>query len=184
VINFQVKENIQSAEASRKMFHKINALQKLEILVGIPESRTARKSGEMNNATLLYIHTKGSPVNNLPARPLIEPALSDPSNADKLSDDLSSIAQLALAGKPEQAKRLMSATGMDAVNMIRGWFDDPKNGWEPNKPSTVRRKMNKLKGKKKAAAFEAFASGEFVDSILVDSGAMRKAITYVLREKD
>ena len=43
------------------------------------------------------------------------------------------------------------------------WFENPQNGWPPNSPRTIRRKGS--------------------DQPLVDTGEMRKAITYVVRDK-
>ena len=176
------KDSIVELIKLNSLFNQLEGLKKCSVLVGIPEEESERKKGEMSNAALLYIHSHGSPKNNLPARPLLEPAITEPNNAQRITEDLKMVAQALLDGKPAQAERGMKVAGQDAVNMIKNWFDDPRNGWEPNKPGTIKRKISKLKGKKKKAALVAQATGEKVDTVLVDTAQMKNAITYVIKE--
>ena len=53
----------------------LERLSKSDVLVGIPASAAARKKGPINNASLLFIHSKGSPLKHIPARPVLEPAI-------------------------------------------------------------------------------------------------------------
>jgi hypothetical protein len=184
MIDFQVSQNLNLANKDAAFLKKLKSLKKLEVLVGIPEKKAPRKKGKMNNATLLYIHTKGSPLNNLPARPLIEPALAADDNAEKISEDLREVVKAILDGNENKAHRLMGITGQDAVNAIQDWFDDPRNGWEPNTDATVKRKLRKIKDlSKRKQAFTEYKEGiENINSILVDTGVLKRAITYVLRE--
>lgn len=183
-IDFQVRQNIDSANADLEMLKRIQDIKKTEILVGIPESEAKRDDGEMNNPTLLYIHTQGSPLRNLPARPLIEPALEDDVNAARIADDLRRVVDLVFANKFDQAKKAMETTGKDAVNMIKMWFVDPKNNWEPNKLATVKRKLKTLSKKKRTQMIAEYEAGsDRIDTPLIDTAELRKSITYVLREK-
>lgn len=183
-IDFQVRQNIDTANAELEMLQRLKKIQRTEILVGIPESEAARKDGEMNNPTLLYIHTKGSPLRNLPARPVIEPALEDEMNAARIIDDLRKVVDLVFANKFDQARKQMEITGKDAANMIRMWFVDPKNNWEPNARATVLRKLKKLSKKKRTEMIADYDAGnERIDKPLIDTGELRKAITYVVKEK-
>ena len=163
----------------------LNALQKLEkqqAYVGIPESRGARKSevvhhidlngkktkfirsAPINNAQLLFIHTKGSPLRGIPARPVIEPALEATDNKASISEELKQAAKAALDGRPQLMKQFLKRAGLDAQNRVKAWFLDPRNNWAPNKPSTIRRKGS--------------------DRVLIDTGQMRNAIVYVVTEND
>lgn len=185
MIDFQVSQNINLANKDAAFLKKLKSLKKLEVLVGIPEKKAPRKKGKMNNATLLYIHTKGSPLNNLPARPLIEPALEADDNAEKISEDLREVVKAILDGNENKAHRLMGLTGIDAVNIIQDWFEDPRNGWEPNTDATVKRKLKKKYKdlSKRQKAFDQYEAGaENINSVLVDTGSLKRAITYVLRE--
>ena len=142
MIDFNVKENIKSANKDIVFIKRLQSLRKMKILVGIPEANSTRKKGKkINNAALLYLHTKGSPLRNLPSRPVIEPALEAQDNADKISDDLREVAKMIIDGEFAKAKSFMGVAGQDAVNIIKAWFDDPRNNWEPNKDATVKAKL-------------------------------------------
>jgi len=185
MLDFKVKENLQAMKKDQKLFDRIKQLRKVEILVGIPEAKSKRRRGEMNNATLLYIHTKGSPLKNLPARPLIEPALEAPDNSDRIAADLKAVGKAIIEEKFTEAERLMRITGQDAVNMIHNWFDDPRNGWPPDTKETVMAKLRKTKKKlaERQEMINDYLEGkEDINTTLVDTNQMRRSITYVLRK--
>jgi len=45
------------------------------VLVGIPSNEDGRSDGNLGNAAIGYIHEKGSPAQNIPARPFLEPGV-------------------------------------------------------------------------------------------------------------
>ena len=168
----------------KKLLEDIKRIAEVGIYVGIPEEKNIREDGKMNNATLLYIHTNGSEKRNLPPRPLIEPALE--ANDDKIAADLAEVSRLLLDGNYKGALKMMHTTGKDALNMITDFYDDPsQNQWPRNQDATVRAKIKKkYKSKKKRKeAMEEYRAGGEVDQVLVDTGALRKSITYVVGEK-
>lgn len=168
----------------RKLLDDIKKIAEIGIYVGIPEEKNIREDGKMNNATLLYIHTNGSEKRNLPPRPLIEPALE--ANDDKIAADLAEVSRLLLDGNYKGALKMMHTTGKDALNMITDFYDDPsQNQWPRNQDATVRAKIKKkYKSKKKRKeAMEEYRAGGEVDQILVDTGALRSSITYVIGDK-
>ena len=153
-----------------------------DVLVGIPEEDNRRKAGDIGNAQLLFIHTNGSPLRNIPARPVIEPAIM--AHKDEISIEMKQAAVAFLTGNQTKGVMFLKRAGMIGQNVSRGWFTDSRNGWPPNADSTVREKLNKLKGKKLKDALAVLDSGgsmEGVNTPLIDTGAMRKAITYVIR---
>jgi hypothetical protein len=172
----------------------LDRVKDLEVYVGIPQEESTRTgSGQINNAELLYIHTNGSPLRNIPARPVIEPAIAAPGNKERITKFLALAAKAAMDGKPELAERHLHRAGQAGMNAARNWFTDPRNGWAPNQPDTVERKLGKLKGKQQQAALAAFAAGEptymfkgrekDVDQPLVDTGQLRAAIRYIVVPK-
>jgi hypothetical protein len=50
------------------------AAMKKDIYVGVPSDKTGRE-GHIDNASLAYIHDKGSPAANIKARPFMEPGI-------------------------------------------------------------------------------------------------------------
>lgn len=118
---------------------------------------------DVTNAELLFIHTKGSPARGIPARPVLEPAVEADGNKQAIAHELASASKAALEGnKNEQLKRVGRA-GMAGQNAARKWFTDPRNGWEQNTPATIAEKGS--------------------DKPLIDTGALRAAITYVVQEE-
>lgn len=117
---------------------------------------------EVNNAELLYLFSKGSPLNHQPPRPVIEPAIAAPGNKEAIAYELSQATKAVLDGKPAEAKKRLKRAGLAGQNASRKWFTDPRNQWAPNSPKTIA-----LKGSDKPG---------------IDTGVMRAAIIYVVKE--
>ena len=172
----------------KNLAKSLSALTKKQVLVGIPEANALARHADLlkllstargkkkqarlqvaakqmiNNAQLLYIHTEGSPLKRIPARPVLQPAIEDPQNSALICEQLEKAADAALAGKSEQVERHLKLAGQVAENLCRAWFTNPRNGWAPNAPSTIRRK-----GSSKP---------------LIDTGELRKSITSQVVEAE
>jgi hypothetical protein len=134
----------------------------LQVLIGVPEERTGRKGEGANNAQLAYIHTHGSPVKGIPARPFIQPALEAKENRGPITDVLEQAILSVMGGEGVKAKTFLKKAGMMGQNAVRAWFTNPKNGWEGNTPLT--------QGKKKSTM------------PLIDTGQLRKSVVYVVKD--
>ena len=64
----------------------------------------------------------------------------------------------------EKGVEELKKTGMFVQNKVRSWFTDSRNGWPPNAPSTIKAKKGK-------------------SNPLIDTGELRKSITYVVSNK-
>jgi hypothetical protein len=162
----------------------IKELARIEVLIGVPEE-AGRKSGEMTNAALMYIHSNGSPRNNIPARPVIEPAIED--DMEALGVILGDAIKAALNGDKTGRQNALEKAGLRGQNDARNWFTNPKNGWDSLKDGTIAarsRKMTKQTKEKQAARIEA-ADGDTKVAFkpLLDSGQLQDSITYAIREK-
>jgi hypothetical protein len=113
-----------------------------------------------SEAHSLYIMSHGSPLYHIPPRPVIEPAITASGNKERLEEDLKKAGKAFLENDEQEAVRALHIAGMDAVNMIKLWFEDSRNNWPPLAESTI-----KAKGS---------------DKPLQDTGKMRDAITYVV----
>lgn len=138
---------------------RLQTLKKVAVLVGIPSEKASRTAADINNAELLYIHTNGSPLRNIPARPVIEPALK--ANKEKIMAEYSKAVSAAAEGSDSKLVTALTRTGLAGENAARDWFTDPRNEWAPNTPKTIARKGSSRP--------------------LIDTSAMRKAITHVVR---
>lgn len=174
-----------------KIMKDIGNLSALQVYVGIPESAGARTKGVINNAQLafllthgvrsqqmraaeakipgpyplahaLYLHTHGSSLWRTPPRPIIEPAIEAKGNKEAICAWLKKAGEAVLDGNKANAVRYLNLAGQEATNACRNWFTDSRNNWPPNAPSTIRRKGS--------------------DRPNIDTGALRKALTWVIGE--
>src|SRR5689334_15535718 len=98
----------------------IEALRQLvgeEVLVGIPDSKTNRTSGQITNAALGYIHEFGSPAANIPARPFLVPGVSKARTA--VIPHLRQACEAALEGKKDKAHSALVRAGIVAENSAK-----------------------------------------------------------------
>ena len=94
----------------KQMMEGLDWIEKSGVYIGIPEDESSREDEDITNAELLFIHTNGSPINNVPARPVIEPALRE--DSERLSSMLGKAFVYALQGKFEFASEQLKKTGM------------------------------------------------------------------------
>lgn len=180
---------------------QLKELARKEVLVGITEDKAARQGDDkINNAELLYVHTHGvrqpamrkemkqnidggmkyseahslylrthgSPLMQVPPRPVIEPAIED--KKEEIARQLGAASKAALDGAPALAQAAMEKAGMMGATAAQDWFENPKNNWPPLAEATLRKREKK--GNRRDDAVP-----------LVDTNQMRKAITYVVRDK-
>jgi hypothetical protein len=115
---------------------------------------------QVNNAELLFIFSKGSPLNHQPAREVIEPAIKAEGNKEAIAHEIAEATRAKLAGDNAEATIRLKRAGIAGVNASKGWFKDPRNNWAPNAPRTVLAKGSDQPG--------------------IDTSGMINAITYVV----
>lgn len=143
----------------------INELGAKDVLVGIPEGCTDRKSGDpATNALIGYVQEFGSPANNIPARPFLIPGVQDIQKP--AADRLKVAAQRALSGDLSQAEKQLHAAGLIGQNSARAKIN-----------SNIQPKLSE----RTLAARRA--RGVTRENTLIDTGQLRNAITYVIRKK-
>jgi len=170
-----VTASIHIKDDTNVMMKAFAELERTHVLVGIPESNAGR-DGEITNAALLYIHSNGSPLNNLPARPVIEPALER--NMDKIGEILSAAITNAADGDISGMNANLEKAGLAGQTAAINYMNDKTNGMPPLAPSTVKRKQRKGSG----IAPDTGASDSQFDNPLIDTGSLRNSITYVIRQ--
>jgi hypothetical protein len=152
---------------------------------------------DVTNAELLYIFSKGSPMRNQPARPVIEPAIEADGNKQIIAREIAESVKASLDGSQAGVTKGLKRAGMAGQNAARGWFTDSRNGWAQNAPSTIRQKLGTLKGKQKKNALNILdansgptplvgmsASLDSINTPGIDTGAMRQALTYVVKDDE
>ena len=151
----------------QQLMQAMKDIAELDVLVGIPEANNTRPGDPVTNAQLAFIHTNGSPIRNIPARPFIEPAIED--DSENISGILAEAMAALLEGNVTEANEKLEKAGMQGQRAAQLWFERPdKNQWPENSPATKARKL-----KKRATEPQP----------LIDTDKMRKSITYVIRKK-
>ena len=152
----KVKNNVQ------ELTHLATGLKwlgKKDVLVGIPQETNADHGG-ISNAELLFIHTNGSPARGIPARPTIQPAVQNPTVRKRIQDMFGQAMIMALMGNVAGAEMTYNRIGQLGANEAKKKFGSVP---PPLKPATIAAKGS--------------------SATLIDTGALRNAITYVVRSK-
>lgn len=107
----------------------------------------------------LYVHENGSPLWNIPPRPILEPAMEN--GKEQISKLMKEVANDALEGK--NIKPGLEKVGMQGQNIARDWFTNPSNNWAPNAKSTIDKKGSDR-------------------PLIGETGHLRTSITYVIKD--
>ena len=169
-----------------ELAQKIARAARTEVLVGIPRSTAMRPGDEISNAEIAYINEHGDPARRIPPRPFMEPGLQR--CRDKVSTVMAEgVQQIAQSGSLRPAAERV---GLICQASIRGVFVD--NDWKPLSPRTImaraQRTVSKRKGfdEKSTTQQRTMLAKELArranDRPLIDTGALRQSITYVVTE--
>jgi len=160
-----MKPTLTVTEDFTSDFNKIiSKFKRDDILVGIPEETTDRKQDSMiNNATLLAINNFGSPINNIPARPVMEIGIRQAQ--PEIIAQFKKAAVDALSKGVSALSPAYNRIGIIASQSIKKVINS-QEGIEAPSPATLdAREARGFKGTK----------------ALIVTGQMRNAITYVVK---
>lgn len=132
------------------------ALTKESVYVGVPQENSSRKGEEITNAELMFIHTNGSPMRNIPPRPTIEPAIEE--NEEQIAELLKQAALTVFDGRGNGYHTTMDQAGAFAENAVITKFGS--GDLAPLSEKTVLRKGS--------------------SAPLIDTGALKAAVTHVV----
>jgi hypothetical protein len=144
-----------------KLMRDLERLARQDLLVGFPEGE-ARDDG-LSNAQLAYIHDNGAPEANIPARPFMAPAIEDVKQ--QLGDKAGQVARALTQGR-DVIDQGMHQMGLIASVAIK----DKINSNIPPQLSEMTIASRQARGVTRT-------------NTLVDTGQMRNAATYVIRER-
>lgn len=156
-----VAKVIKRIDKTADVLKGLQALADRDILIGVPEAKSSRKSGDITNAELAFIHSEGSPARNIPPRPFLQPAIE--ANQDRIAELHRGLFKAALNGGAGRTEIELKKIGMYGQNIARDWFTNPSNHWPALRPATIARKGS--------------------DKPLIDTGQLRKSVTYVIRNR-
>jgi len=191
------------------LLSELNALSKNRVLVGVPSEKSAREfsveewedrkknpiKDKITNAQLAFIHDRGSPKMNIPARPFMKPGIAKAQ--DQINREFKAAAMAKLDGKESQVQEKLHRAGLIAQNSIRNVIRRGE-GFVPLKRGTLLARTRKrayawyqlskaeMEGASKAqkAAMRGAKREATMGSFkpLIDTGALLKSISYVVEE--
>lgn len=165
-------------------------LAEKEVLVGFPEDTTKRDDMDitgMTNAALGYIHNTGMPEENIPQREFMESGIKD--GKAKITEQLSGVAKRILRDRSlDVAVQGLHRVGVTAMLALKKKINEGVP--PPLADRTLQERIRKgaKSGQKSAKKeLERRAQGlapstEFAKP-LIDSGALRNSISYVIRNR-
>jgi len=143
----------------------LKAIASKDVLVGIPEEKSERDDVPFGNAGIGYINENGSPAQNIPARPHLVPGVR--SVDEQTLPHLRAAAQAAMSGNTAAAEMELNRAGALAANGVKRYMTI--TGFTPLADRTINARL---------------ARGRTGDKPLIDTGQYRRAITYVVRDKN
>lgn len=188
---------------AEQVSENLRLLANLEVLVGFPEDSTERdpepgeKEAPITNAALGYIHDNGAPEANIPARPFMGPGIEE--NRAKIEHALAGALKQGMRGNAVAMEQAMVAAGLTAKLGIQNKIDEGIP--PPLADRTLKNRARRGKGSSIAMAakielerrkqMDKLGEDPFFDiqtalttaRPLIDTGQMRNAVNYVIRNK-
>lgn len=171
---FTLSENIRQLD---QMFDALDYLSHTEVGVGIP-AENDHHSGPFSASELLYLHERGCPVNHVPPRPVMDPALSDPEVQSDMSAALLDALDSALQGDQAGTEAGLEKTGQIGTDALKNYILDGSH-LAPNAPITIHGgwMRNRISG-------EPFhIPGKNGDTPLLDTGELVNSFGCKIRSK-
>jgi hypothetical protein len=158
-------------------------------MVGVPDVNAEKgrePEDKLNNAQLARVHDQGDPTVNIPARPFMAPGIRRARPVIETWMRRAGVA--ALAGDATKVTNALHAAGLAASSSIRNVITEgipPPLALSTVEGRIRRRKSKTWKRKRRAAVAANLAAGaapgEGLFTPLIDTGALRASITYVIR---
>lgn len=160
----------ESGDGFKDVLRAMRFLSQSQVLIGIPEGAGAHEG--MSNVALAYLHTMGSPVNKMPARPFLEPGIEEAK--DDIAEQMLEAAKDAFAGDIAAAVDRLDMAGIVGENAVKARFGS--SSMAPLAPITINGgwMRNKVSGK------PVYIKGKGSSAPLIDTGDLRNSITHIV----
>ena len=159
------------------MFDALDYLSHSAVGVGIP-AENDHHSGPFSASELLYLHERGCPVNNIPPRPVMEPALSDTEVQTDMAEALLGALGSALEGDLAGTEAGLEKTGQIGTDALKNYILDGSH-LVPNAPITIHGgwMRSHVSGK------PVHIPGKSGDTPLLDTGELVNSFGYTIRKR-
>jgi len=148
-------------------------LKNSRVLIGIPAASGG--SDDLTNAELAFLHSNGSPVNHIPPRPFLEPAIEQAK--EDIAQRMKAAVEAAVSGNTGEAMDELDKAGLYGENAAKEYFTG--GHFAPNAPITVEGgwMRNRVSGR------PVKVKGKGSSTPLIDTGSLRSSITHVIEQK-
>lgn len=162
LINYKVTTVTDKTKLLRQA---ISTLTRRMVVVGYPEDKSvSREGGGITNASLAYIQDRGSPANNIPPRPFLQPGVD--AVTLPIQKRLAQGARAALDGDESGVDKSLNQAGLTAQAGVRAYITN--GAFTPLKPGTIKGRRRK---------------GFMGTKPLIVTGQLRNAVNYSLRNR-
>src|ERR1700735_3532923 len=114
---------VRSTDNSKAVSAAIKALSEKRVMVGVPAAKAMRQpepgqpAPAIHNAELAYIHDRGAPEANIPARPFLLPGVESVKSA--ITKGLEKAGRAAFAGDASEVERQLRIVGLTAQDAVK-----------------------------------------------------------------
>ena len=178
-----MKSVVITSDHAADLYRAVQRLTRCDVLVGVPEDKTERKdTGEPTNAMLAYLNNFGSPAQKIPAREFMYSGIHEAE--ERIAAAFRRAGRKTLAGGDPEIE--LNDVGLAAQNGIKRKITE--GPFQPLADSTIYARAHRKKGRRKGAieylALKAEGKDPPEDLVrpLIDSGQMRRAISFVVRK--
>lgn len=165
------------------VWESLKKLGDQHVLVGIPESASARDDSTINNAQIGYQNEFGSPALNIPPRPHLEPGVR--SAGDQTTPLLRKAALASLNGDQQEVHALLNQVGLVAVSKVEAYIQNAN--FVPLSTATVQKRAEggragaqKELDYRMANGFTPSSQSNYLARPLIDTENYINAIQYVV----
>ena len=159
----------QRISKMREFAKNLERLKNGRVLIGIPGAAGKHEDSPLNKSELGYIHEKGAPEANIPARPFLVPGVAK--IRDEAAKRFKTAGLKTLKGDAKAKEQAFHQVGLIGVNSVRGHISDGIA--PPLSPVTIQMRQTRKKNRRSASS----------TTPLIDTGEMRNSITYAV-DKD
>lgn len=132
-------ENQTTLEAAQAALRKLAGTT---LQIGIPPEKDVH-AGPFSASGLLALHEAGSPINRMPPRPVLGPALASPETREALTAALMRALEAAHAGNTAAMESFLEQAGQAGADALRSYVESgghlappvPYTGWIRNRVS-------------------------------------------------
>jgi hypothetical protein len=171
-------------DKTHDLLKALDELVNKSVFVGIPSTRLARKpvegeTDQPNNAVIGYTMENGDGARNIPPRPFLVPGVK--SVQPDVVKRLREIGKVALDGDLNKMRSLREQLGLFTARAVQQKITD--GPFTPLADATVEARARRgRKGAKKELARRAAGLPAGTDLVrpLIDTGQLRRAVTYVI----